>query len=355
MSNNTTNAKTHKNVIWGISIALLIVSAITLCSLALAIGGERFLLGEYIYSTEHLGKAILEYAERTGKWPDADKWCDEIDIEDIMSWRLIYEDNKPQCNFAMNKYAIGLAKDIPDDMVLLFESEFGWNKVGGAEIAKERIPGIIQVVFGNGDTKAIPEKDINQLRWQVNQQASLSYDPEPWFTLIFVSVIIIALGIVATLRKQLRDHWILTICIAIGATGVSFILGGFSTVLYHLGTSDNPSLVFVITPGFLLGAGFVPVLGEIRTGLDSGQSFICRGVLTGAITGIIGSTIVHVLMMIHYQDSHFIKPLAGAGFGIIAGMILGWITATIMQIHYKKQVCCNTPTEMESNEINELS
>lgn len=332
---NPARTKSDKAWICGIAIVLLFVSAVFLCGFAINMGAERVLLGEHIYSTELLGEAMLEYAESTGKWPDADQWCDEIDIEEIMLWSLIYKDDQPQCNFSMNKDAIGLAGTMPDDMVLLFESEYGWNNSGGVEIAKARVPGIIQVVFGNGDVKAIPENSIHQLRWKVNQKTSLlTYNPEPVYTITLIAISVVLLGIIVAFRVQLRRYWILTVCIAVGTAGVSFILGGLSAILYYSGTSGSPDILFLTIPGFLLGVAFVPVLGKICTRLNKGQGFIGLSVLAGAVTGIIGSTIVHVLMMIFYQDSSVLKPLGGAGFGIIAGMVLGFISGVFVRRFY---------------------
>ncbi|MBE0535098.1 MAG: hypothetical protein IH624_05455 [Phycisphaerae bacterium] len=47
--------------------------------------------------------------------------------------------------------------------------------------------------------------------------------------------------------------------------------------------------------------------------------------VAGAITGAAASTAVHVFLMIGYNDFHLMYPAAGAGFGIWAGIVLGWI------------------------------
>jgi len=326
-----------------------------LCGLAISIGEKRFLLGEDIHRAEYFGKAILDYVEKNERWPDADKWCDEIGSDVFGRGSRYAEDKQPQCKWAINKHSFGLVKDMPDDMVLLFETDFGWNKTGGVEIAKGRTPEIILVVFGNGDALAIPEKNISKLRWQVDQKTKLSYDPKLWCILAITAVIIIASGIVIAFRKYARRHWILTTCIAVISTGASFILGGLAIILYWHGSdsSSNFDIVLVIIPGFLVGTCFVPILGKIRAGLHNGQGFISRGTVAGAITGIIGSTIVHVLLMIYYEDANILKPLGGAGFGILAGMVLGCLTASIIQNNYKQQTCCGTPEKPEA--INAVS
>lgn len=78
-----------------------------------------------------------------------------------------------RCNFAFNKNIAGMKlDDIPGDVVLLFESEPGWNQVGGPELlaseAHKRGRGIkgCNVAFADGIQRFVKKEDLDTLRWE---------------------------------------------------------------------------------------------------------------------------------------------------------------------------------------------
>jgi hypothetical protein len=72
-----------------------------------------------------------------------------------------------RCSYAMNSNLVGI-KDttkIAEDTVLLFESDAGWNAVGGPEITMARHHSRLNVALVDGSVQYIELKDIGKLRW----------------------------------------------------------------------------------------------------------------------------------------------------------------------------------------------
>lgn len=93
-------------------------------------------------SMVQLGKAIIAYAQNhDGHLPDANRWCDLImeykkDLKKDSFKHPLLENW--ECNFAYNKNLSGLKlSEIPNDVVLLFEANGGWNLNGDAELVKK--------------------------------------------------------------------------------------------------------------------------------------------------------------------------------------------------------------------------
>jgi len=114
-----------------------------------------------------------------GQYPDANSWCDiliEYD-ETFKEWHLLQCPKVPcawtygECTYAINPNA---EPNSPGDVVLMFETEVGWNKSGGKEIAALRYHrdtgGLLSregcnVLFNDGTVKFIEAKKIDDLNW----------------------------------------------------------------------------------------------------------------------------------------------------------------------------------------------
>jgi prepilin-type processing-associated H-X9-DG protein len=72
----------------------------------------------------------------------------------------------------MNKYVPELKRDMPEDMVLLFESKPGWNLYGGPELlTTENHNGRgCNVLFGDGHTEWVRKERFGQLKWSVEEE-----------------------------------------------------------------------------------------------------------------------------------------------------------------------------------------
>lgn len=119
---------------------------------------------------EALGKAMLIYAsDHDEKYPTPSKWCDLlIEHAEIPknSFRCPGAPEGP-CNYAMNKNIEKLGPVSPPDMVLLFETEPGWNQFGGPEILTTENHGGegCNIVYVDLHTEWVKTKDLKDLKW----------------------------------------------------------------------------------------------------------------------------------------------------------------------------------------------
>ena len=130
-----------------------------------------------------LGKGINDYAyENKQKMPAANKWCDEI-FNEVGGGKAFISPQAPDakklktnakhCHYAMNAAVAG--KQIirrpfeVKTVVVLFESDLGWNGSGGLEdakkFAKDRKARRLAVFFADGQSKLVSPKELDQLKW----------------------------------------------------------------------------------------------------------------------------------------------------------------------------------------------
>lgn len=122
-----------------------------------------------------LGETLLSYAKSNGgKWPAGEKWCDSL--EDMGTSREEFKcllDAEGPCSYAMNKYAEKVGSGMPAEMVLLFESQPGWNQVGGADILSTENHGGkgCNILFGDGRAEFVKTKDLGKLKWKAEENS----------------------------------------------------------------------------------------------------------------------------------------------------------------------------------------
>ena len=114
--------------------------------------------------------------DNDGRYPTAEKWCDLLKnyhIEDDLicpSKRSTGE----RCSYAINP---NCEPNSPADVVLLFETQGGWNQHGGPELLSTqnhpdykdsfwgyKIPGC-NVMFNDGHVEFVPKKRFAELKW----------------------------------------------------------------------------------------------------------------------------------------------------------------------------------------------
>lgn len=115
-----------------------------------------------LYNLELLGKELVKYAEDNGgRLPDANKWCDLLLEHNKNLTKENFKhpqpeifgdifDFKGEIQFAYNKNLSGMRfRDIPDDVVLLFEADGDWNLNGTGELLQTRYSekGFIYMLF----------------------------------------------------------------------------------------------------------------------------------------------------------------------------------------------------------------
>ena len=85
-----------------------------------------------------------------------DKWgfrCDEV--------------SELRCGYALNGNLAG-QRNFAGETVMLFESDLGWNGVGGPRqmVSPPRHPDGVSVYYGDGTQAVVPEDELDQLRWE---------------------------------------------------------------------------------------------------------------------------------------------------------------------------------------------
>lgn len=137
---------------------------------------HRTICGSHLSS---LGKAMDAYAaENNERYPTATEWCDLLaEYSDVSSETFVcsgatdgYTEVRPQnrCHYAMNKNVEALGPSgAAADMVLLFESDAGWNAAGGPELltTEHHASEGCNVLFVDGHVDFVGTEELSDLKW----------------------------------------------------------------------------------------------------------------------------------------------------------------------------------------------
>jgi prepilin-type processing-associated H-X9-DG protein len=118
-----------------------------------------------------LGRAMLIYAnDYDDEFPTLTEWCDLL-----MKYADVPREGfrckgalEGPCNYAMNKNVWNFSKrDIPPDIVVLFETHPGWNQVGGPEIlTTDNHQGEgCNILFADNHVEFVKTRDLDKLKW----------------------------------------------------------------------------------------------------------------------------------------------------------------------------------------------
>lgn len=119
----------------------------------------------------YLKERFDQYERQEGELPLVENWCDELfgktgsaPKEDWQTYTTPY---------LMNSAAIGAEQPLPDNLVLVFNSDYSWNESGGKEdVSTTLLPkknGIL-VLFAGGEIRFVEAKDIDSLKWNLDDQ-----------------------------------------------------------------------------------------------------------------------------------------------------------------------------------------
>ena len=119
-----------------------------------------------------LGRVMQLYAnDYDDRYPTADKWCDLLSKHtNIASWRFVCQEaGEGKCHYAINP---NTSPNSPPDMVLLFETEGGWNRFGGVELATTHNHAGFgcNILFNDGHVGFIKKKHLGELNWGGEQK-----------------------------------------------------------------------------------------------------------------------------------------------------------------------------------------
>jgi hypothetical protein len=165
----------------GLAIAGICISVvwlfITIAVLLPAIARVRQVSFRMVCGTNlsGLGKAMLIYAnDYKDMYPTPSKWCDLLVEHAEVTPKSFICKGAPEgpCSYAMNKNIEEQGAKAPPDIVLLFETNPGWNQSGGPEILSTRNhrgEGC-NILFNDGYVEFVKIKDINNLKWTAEQK-----------------------------------------------------------------------------------------------------------------------------------------------------------------------------------------
>lgn len=137
------------------------------------IDGLALAFGRYYAGIDDVNIALWS----ADKWPDAlrhlppsEKWCDLMGGCgcQFRCPGMKKEKGRGLTPYVLNQYAVGLDRDMPGNMVLVFEGPPGWNQVGGPELLSadnHRGKGA-NILFADGHVEFVKKKDFAKLRWQ---------------------------------------------------------------------------------------------------------------------------------------------------------------------------------------------
>jgi len=117
-----------------------------------------------------IARALMIYTNQNEQPIDPNKWCDSL----IRNYNVILQDlrckgaKKGPCNYALNKNISEMNSSSQSDIVLLFETQPGWNQVGGAEIltTQNHSGKGCFVAFCDLNVKFVKTEDIDKLKWK---------------------------------------------------------------------------------------------------------------------------------------------------------------------------------------------
>ena len=320
-------------------ITPLIIAGMAILMPAINHAGDRLFLSHETRSLEHLNDRLADYAnDHNGQFPEAEKWCDVlIDSTETEKSDFGHRGSERKLSdYAINKHAVTLGSDVPDDMVLLFESEPGWNQAGGAELLRQDGNGGVKILFADNHIETVRIKHVPYLRWKLEDSGVI---PEADIAMPFaVGGVIVAIvfgWISVHLKNYAKKYWKFALGLGVLSAGVGVSLGMVGELLHVVG--DNKGLGGVIggITGLLIGIGYVSVLAKRFENIKPEVSIVGYASLYGMITGAVCSTIVHAFLMIGYEEASFINMIAGAIFGVWAGAILGWISSGLIKFYRK--------------------
>jgi hypothetical protein len=122
-----------------------------------------------------LHSCLWRYSRRKKAYPTLDEWCDVLvrqyrfdgdSKKEYMRHFICPGSGEGKCHYAMNP---NCEPDSPPDMVLLFETKYGWNQHGGPELFTfdNHEPKGGCVLLNDGTVKFIRTKEeLNKLRWK---------------------------------------------------------------------------------------------------------------------------------------------------------------------------------------------
>jgi len=155
----------------GFILSLLSIGALLYVIFFIFVPQIHFLRRSAYLSEIGIGLELYKQ-NHSGKLPTDSTWCDTLIHDGYVTEQhlTITARDKSKRNCALNMNALDL-DDVPDDMVLIFESGPGWNLVGDKEsVVYDDYKGGCLIIFGDIRTEYLMPEDIPNLRWTVEEE-----------------------------------------------------------------------------------------------------------------------------------------------------------------------------------------
>ncbi|ARN56906.1 hypothetical protein [Sedimentisphaera salicampi] len=318
----------------------LITPAVCFISLAAVFAGT-FLMETGIYSLGsdwrigQVGRSVTLYSNNhNGRFPDADKWCDQL-IESQGEGSLMYQKENANCPFALNENALTLGKDAPDDMVLIFPAKEGWNSSGGLELFQADSGSyFVKVFLAGGKTETIRPKDAENLRWSIDDKMNIPEPPAYASTSIGALICLSAAGVF--LRKRsvyLRRRAGLAAFITVLSAGAGAGFAALAEMIFYSQHVRNYGIGWAAggAAGIAAGAVFTGLLCKWKSESPEGFKLMGWATAAGALTGLLASSAAHLILMAAY-DFFLPHPIMFASpFGTYSGLLLGGLSIVFLQ------------------------
>lgn len=117
-----------------------------------------------------LAEAIRRHAnDNDDRFPPAATWCDAIQggTSGLNAFQCPARPDQ-RCGYAFNSALSGKPRfEVARDVVLLFESDGGWNASGGlaSAVTTPRHAGLHTIILVDGSVRQVPPSELSALRW----------------------------------------------------------------------------------------------------------------------------------------------------------------------------------------------
>ncbi len=150
-------------------VIIIYIAVLSLITSGYIVAAKSFSHADCEENLRIISHAMWAYVEHNGgKFPTDDKWCSLlVQNTDLKRGRFICKSAKwGMSNYAINPNA-GL--DSPGNMILLFETNSGWNQVGGPELlTTDNHNGAgCNVMFANGYVGFVEARWVGALKWKI--------------------------------------------------------------------------------------------------------------------------------------------------------------------------------------------
>ncbi|MBE0536243.1 MAG: hypothetical protein IH624_11295, partial [Phycisphaerae bacterium] len=256
------------------TIVMPLLLALSAISIAAGIGAGARTVLEHIYYPDlrNLREALTEFRnDNGGCLPPANQWCDVLESTHN---DLFYEmqDDKFVTRYALNTGATEVKGQLPNDMVLLFTSEQGWNLAGGPELMPRRFRGqVVSVYLAGGAVELVRARDAATLRWAADDPPA-GRKPASFSDYAALGGVIAAFcgAVILHFRRHLRSLGFAALGVGALSAAAGALCGFAAEGLYSVKGDMRLGSIAGAAIGLLAGFCFVLLLGYGRDRMRPG-------------------------------------------------------------------------------------